>query len=61
MNMNFIGKLPIPQLIKQEYPINEKLASIKANRDAEIKKSLRVSQINFYWLSVLAPPTTTTA
>ena len=38
MNMNFIGKLPIPQLIKQEYPINEKLASIKANRDAEIKK-----------------------
>lgn len=38
MNMNFIGKLPIPQLIKQEYPINEKLASIKAKRDAEIKK-----------------------
>ena len=38
MNMNFIGKLPIPQLIKQEYPINEQLSAIKAQRDAEIKK-----------------------
>ena len=38
MNMNFIGKLPIPQLIKQEYPINEQLSAIKAQRDVEIKK-----------------------
>ena len=38
MNMNFIGKLPIPQLIKQQYPINEELANIKAKRDVEIKK-----------------------
>ena len=38
MNMNFIGKLPIPQLIKQEYPINDELAAIKTSRDKEIKK-----------------------
>ena len=38
MNMNFIGKLPIPQLIKQQYPITDELASIKAARDVEIKK-----------------------
>ena len=37
MNMNFIGKLPIPQLIKQEYPINDRLASMKASRDKEIQ------------------------
>ena len=36
--MNFIGKLPIPQLIKQQYPITDELASIKAARDVEIKK-----------------------
>ena len=36
--MNFIGKLPIPQLIKQQYPITDELASIKAARDIEIKK-----------------------
>lgn len=38
MNMNFIGKLPIPQKIKEEYPITSELAAIKANRDKEIKK-----------------------
>ncbi len=38
MNMNFIGKLPIPQKIKEEYPITPELATIKAERDAEIKK-----------------------
>ncbi len=38
MNMNFIGKLPIPQEIKKQYPITDELATIKAERDVEIKK-----------------------
>lgn len=38
MNMDFIRKLPIPQEIKKQYPINDELAAIKAARDAEIKK-----------------------
>ncbi len=38
MNMNFIGKLPIPQDIKAQYPITPELAAIKAERDAEIEK-----------------------
>ena len=38
MNMNFIGKLPIPQKIKEEYPITPELAAIKSERDIEIKK-----------------------
>ena len=38
MNMDFIRKLPIPQEIKKQYPINDELAAIKAARDVEIKK-----------------------
>ncbi len=38
MNMNFIGKLPIPQEIKKQYPLTDELAKIKADRDEEIKK-----------------------
>ena len=38
MNMNFIGKLPIPQEIKKQYPITPELEAIKAERDVEIKK-----------------------
>ncbi len=38
MNMNFIGKLPIPQKIKEEHPITPELTAIKEKRDEEIKK-----------------------
>jgi 3-deoxy-7-phosphoheptulonate synthase len=38
MNMNFIGKLPIPQEIKKQYPITPELEAVKAARDEEIKK-----------------------
>ena len=37
MNMNFIGKLPIPQEIKKQYPITPEMEAIKAARDEEIK------------------------
>lgn len=38
MNMDFIRKLPIPKEIKEQYPITEELARLKAERDIEIKK-----------------------
>ena len=38
MNMEFIGKLPIPQEIKAMYPITDELTAIKKARDVEIKK-----------------------
>ena len=37
MNMNFYRKLPVPKEVKEEYPVSEEMAKIKAQRDAEIK------------------------
>lgn len=37
-NMNFKRKLPVPKEIKEQYPVTEELANIKAERDAEIAK-----------------------
>ena len=45
MNMDFICKLPIPKLIKEEYPISEKAAEIKAKRDAEIRNIFEGKEI----------------
>ena len=39
MNMEFIGKLPIPQEIKAMYPVTAELTAIKEARDVEIKKA----------------------
>lgn len=36
--MNFKEKLPIPMEVKAQYPISQKVAEIKAARDAEIRK-----------------------
>ncbi|MBR1812099.1 MAG: 3-deoxy-7-phosphoheptulonate synthase [Clostridia bacterium] len=36
MSMNFLRKLPIPMEIKKEFPLTEKAAKIKAQRDSEI-------------------------
>lgn len=41
MNMNFIRKLPIPQEIKAQYPVDPKLTKLKESRDAEIKSIFR--------------------
>lgn len=38
MNMEFHRKLPIPQEIKEQYPVTEEMAKIKADRDKEISK-----------------------
>ncbi len=37
MNMNFVCKLPIPKLIKEEYPLTQKAEMIKKQRDTEIR------------------------
>lgn len=37
MSMDFKRKLPIPKEIKEQYPVTEKLAAVKAQRDADIK------------------------
>lgn len=37
MSMNFKRKLPIPQEVKQEFPLTDKMIQIKADRDAQIK------------------------
>ena len=38
MSMNFLRKLPIPKEIKEHYPIDEKSAKVKEERQEEIKK-----------------------
>ena len=37
MQMNFHRKLPIPQDVKKEYPLTERMEAVKAARDAEIR------------------------
>ncbi|MBR4982640.1 MAG: 3-deoxy-7-phosphoheptulonate synthase [Lachnospiraceae bacterium] len=37
MQMNFQRKLPLPQEVKNEFPLTESMKSIKAERDKEIK------------------------
>ena len=37
MQMTFQRKLPIPKEVKEEFPLSEKMAKIKAGRDEEIK------------------------
>ncbi len=38
MGMDFIGKLPIPKLIKEQYPVPAEALEIKERRDEEIRK-----------------------
>ena len=37
MQMNFHRKLPIPQEVKKEYPLTERMAAVKAARDSGIR------------------------
>ena len=37
MNMTFQRKLPIPKLVKERFPLNERMEQVKAERDAQIK------------------------
>lgn len=38
MNMNFKRKLPIPQVIKEQYPATEAMLQLKTARDEELRK-----------------------
>ena len=38
MNMEFYRKLPIPKEIKEQYPVTEEMARVKACNDEEIRK-----------------------
>ena len=38
MRMNFQRKLPIPQEVKKEFPLTEKMVQIKAERDRQIRE-----------------------
>ena len=48
MNMEFIRKLPIPQELKKQFSLSDKLIAVKAARDAEIQKVLRVNLIKSF-------------
>ena len=53
MNMNFLRKLTIPKDIKEQYPLTEEMAAVKAARDAEIKGA--ISGENNKFLLVIGP------
>ena len=53
MNMNFLRKLTIPKDIKEQYPLTEEMAAVKAARDAEIKGA--ISGENDKFLLVIGP------
>ncbi len=36
-NMNFIRKLPVPKDIKEQYPVSDKIAKLKEERDNQIR------------------------
>ena len=38
MSMNFHRKLPIPQAVKEEFPLTEKMVEVKAKRDESIRQ-----------------------
>ena len=39
MSMNFQRKLPIPQEVKKEYSLSDKMEQVKAERDAQIREA----------------------
>ena len=47
MQMTFKRKLPIPKEVKEEFPLSEKMAQIKAARDEEIKAVFNGSSDKF--------------
>ena len=51
--MEFIRKLPIPQEIKEQFPLSEDIKTIKANRDEEIAKIFRGEDDRF--LLIIGP------
>ncbi len=38
MNMDFKRKLPIPKLVKEQYPVTEEMLAVKQKRDEELRR-----------------------
>ena len=38
MDMEFLRKLPTPKELKEQFPVSEKIAAIKADRDRQIRE-----------------------
>ena len=53
MNMQFLRKLTIPKDIKEQYPLTEEMAAVKAARDEEIQGA--ISGKNDKFLLVIGP------
>lgn len=53
MSMDFKRKLPIPKEIKEQYPVTEKLAVVKAQRDEDIKAVFKSESDKF--LLIIGP------
>ena len=45
MNMEFTRKLPIPQDIKAQYPVTEKMQQIKDERAKAIDSMLSIAEV----------------
>ena len=58
MSIQLLKKLPTPTEIKADYPVTQKVAQIKAERDEMIRKVLPESPISFWSSSDLVPQIT---
>ena len=48
MSFEFIKRLPTPNEIKEQFPVSERVAKIKEERDAMIKDVLQENPISFW-------------
>ena len=56
MAFEFKKKLPSPKDIKEQYPMPEELAELKAKRDQEIKDVITGKSNKFLELHISKPP-----
>ena len=48
MQMNFHRKLPIPQEVKKEFPLTERMIKVKNERDESIRAVLTAGRISLF-------------
>ena len=49
MSFEFVTKLPTPEEIRLQYPITEKIARVKAQRDQEIERYYLQGSPTDFW------------
>ena len=55
MDMEFLRKLPTPKELKEQFPVSEKIAAIKADRDRQIREIFEgkdVISFSSFWQSI---------